>query len=76
MKTFQSILHSLCKDDRCRFIVKYPDGRIRSQIYEKNTNIDWVDETRCEGVHVKISTDVYYDVEYKCGEWELAAGKH
>ena len=72
MKTFKELLYSVCPSGDCRFLVEYPNKFIRSQLMEINKDIDWVDETKCEGVCVLISSDIYYRAEYKCGEWVLA----
>lgn len=72
MKTFQDILRSVHISEFCRVLVEYPDGIIRTQILKDNHDVTWIDNTKYEGMRIRISDSIYTDIVYKCGEWSLA----
>jgi hypothetical protein len=72
MKTFQQLLEKVWTTRHCRLIVEYPNGSLRSQVLDVDPKIDWIEDSRCEGIHVTISSDIYHKAVYKCGEWDLA----
>lgn len=72
MKTFQEVLQLVWTTKHCHVIVDYPDGTLRSQVLDQNPNVDWIEITKCEGLQVSISSNIYHRAVYKCGEWELA----